>query len=470
MVMGDMEMSTDLLVIGAGPAGYSAAFRAADLGLDVVMVDPLPTPGGTSLYKGCIPSKTLLHLGDLISDTRRAEKAGISFGPASINLLTVKSWKKKVIDSLAVELTDHAEKKSVMLVTGMARFENSSCARIDGSEFSRIHFKNAVIATGTRPKEFPNLSTSAGHRIMYSDSALELQDIPNKLLVIGGGCAGLEIGTIYAELGSRVTLIEQENRLLPDIDIDLVKPLEKQLSTLFHKILLHSSVNSLEESETGVKVSWSSGTNHFEHDYDVVVLTIGRKPNLKDLGLDNTQVTVNDRGFIECNECQLTEDNSIYASGDVCGGPLLAHKALREGHIAAENICGMNSTFDVRAIPSVVYTNPQISWCGLSETEAREKNIPFSVQKFTWKYSGRAQTMGMAEGLTKLLIDPDSGRILGGGITGRHAELMIGEIALAVEMGAVTEDLALTLHPHPTLSETLAEAAEMYATDSTGRK
>ncbi len=460
--MGDMEMNTDLLVIGAGPGGYGAAFRGAELGLDVTMVDPFLRPGGVCLHEGCIPSKSYLHLAKLILDARRAEKMGINFGTPAIDLKTMRTWKNQVIDSIADGLLKLARRRGVQLIQGKARFENSNTVRLEEAEISRIRFKYAIIATGSRPLELPGVSFIPGGRIMDSAAALLLTDIPTSLLVVGGGYVELELGSLYAALGSRVTLVERENQLLTGVDPDLLPPLQQRLSELFENILLETCIKCADANEGTVAVSLEKNGKRQQYSFDRLLISIGRIPNSDDLGLEHLNVNLDDQGFLRINDRQQTAEEHIFAVGDVAGGAMLAHKATREGRVAAEVICGLRSTFDVSAIPAVVYTDPQIGWCGLTELQASAENIPVSVQKFPWKYSGRAQTMGMASGFTKLLSDPESGRVLGVGITGPDSETLISEAALAIEMGALAEDLALTLHPHPTLSETLAEAAEMF--------
>ncbi|NOR10695.1 MAG: dihydrolipoyl dehydrogenase [Desulfovibrionaceae bacterium] len=462
MVMGDMDMNTDLLVIGGGPGGYGAAFRAADLGLDVIMVDPNPRPGGVCLHKGCIPSKTFLHLAELILDAGKANKMGISFSEPKLDITAMRAWKEQVVDSMADGLVTLAKHRGILLVQGMARFESSDTVRLTGADISHIRFKHGIIATGSRPLELPGISFSPASRIMDSATALTLPDIPKSLLVVGGGYVGLELGSVYAALGSQVTLMEREDRLLAQVDADLVQPLQKRLSKLFAEILFGVRMNSMKENNEGVDVEFQHEQKLEQRRFDRALVAIGRIPNSNDLGLEHTKVTLDSRNFIEINDRQQTSSEHIFAVGDVAGGVMLAHKAIREGRVAAEVICGMKSGFDARAIPAVVYTDPQISWCGLTEQQARAENIPFTVQKFPWKYSGRAQTMGMTNGFTKLLTDQQSGRILGVGITGRNAEGLISEAALAIEMGALAEDIALTIHPHPTLAETEAEAAEIF--------
>ena len=462
MVMGDMAMNTDLLIIGGGPGGYGAAFRAADLGLDVIMVDPLPRPGGFYLHNGCIPSKIFLHLTECIVDARQVRKMGIAFGEPTIHLAAIRAWKDQVVTTMADGLATLAKKRGVLLVSGRAVFDSATSVRITGADISGVRFKHCIIATGSKPLELPGTLPNPGGRIMDSSAALTLPGIPEKLLVVGGGSVGLELGSIYGVLGSQVTLVECKDRLLSQVDADLVQPVQDRLSRLFVDILLGVQVDALQEQDKGVTVRWLRKGKIEQHRFDRAVVAIGRTPNSRDLGLEHTAVQLDTHGFIQINAQQQTADGHIFAVGDVTRGLMLAHKATRAGRVAAEVISGINSGFDARVLPAVVYTDPQISWCGLTEQQAAAENIACSVLKFPWKYSGRAQTMGMTDGFTKLLTNPQSGRILGAGITGRNAENLIGEMALAIEMGALAEDLALTIHAHPSLAETEAEAAEIF--------
>jgi dihydrolipoamide dehydrogenase len=462
MVMGELMQETELLVIGSGPGGYAAAFRAADLGMDVTMVDTARRPGGVCLFEGCIPSKTFLYLAELIYDADRAASMGVSFGKPQIDLAGLRDWKAGVIDKMAGGLVSLSDRRGVQLVNGRAEFESSDTVRLYDSEISRIKFRHAVLATGSRPIPFPGTGFKSGGKIMSSTGALALADIPDRLLVLGGGYVGLELGTVYAALGSRVTLVEFMDRLLPGIDQDLVRPLTKKLKTIFEHIHLKTKVMSLAENEGGVDVTLEGDLDHVQQTFDRVLVAIGRSPASQGIGLENTKVELDDKGFVRVDEQMRTADDRIFAVGDVAGGMMLAHKATREGKVAAEAIAGEPSAFDVRAIPAVVYTDPQIAWCGLTEEAARRQGRPVSVQRFPWKFSGRATTMGAAEGLTKILVDPETGRILGVGIAGRDTEGLISEGVLAVEMGALAEDMALSIHPHPTLSETEGEAAEIF--------
>jgi dihydrolipoamide dehydrogenase len=465
--MGELEQETQVLVIGGGPGGYAAAFRAADLGLEVTMVDPAERPGGVCLYDGCIPSKTLLFLSELIYDAGRARQMGITFGPPRLDLGTLRQWKRQVIDNMSGGLEALCRRRGIQLLRAEAQFENAHRVRLTTGEIRRMTFKQAIIATGSQPLALPGSTFSAGSRIISSSGALALADVPERLLVVGGGYVGLELGSVYAALGSRVDLVEMGTHLLPDMDEDLVAPLKQRLDSAFGSIHLGTAVTTFKETATGVDVCFEGDPSIGEMIYDRVLVAIGRKPATGNIGIENTAVQIDGKGFIVVDEQQRTAETHIFAVGDVTGGMMLAHKATREGKVAAEVIAGRPSAFDVRAIPAVVYTDPQIAWCGLTETAARRENRPVKIQRFPWKYSGRAATMGATEGLTKLIIDPENGRILGAGITGRHTEGLISEAVLAIEMGALAEDMALSIHPHPTLSETEAEAAELFLGSAT---
>ena len=462
MVMGEFTIDTDVLVVGGGPGGYAAAFRAADLGLDVTLVDTGQRPGGECLYRGCIPSKTLLFLAELIYDARRAAPMGIAFGEPKIDLAALRTWKGKVIDDLAAGLVSLTDRRGIQRFQGRAVFENSREIRIEGGEVSRINFKNAILATGSRPTPLPGTSFEAGSRIMNSAGALALPDIPKSLLIVGGGYVGLELGSVYAELGSEVTVVEMSDRLLTGVDPDLVTPLMRRLRKKFKAIHLNTAITGLTERERNVDVTLTGNTVPENMTVDRVLVAIGRQPASDGIGLETTEVTLDDQGFVQVDEQLRSSDKRIFAVGDVAGGLLLAHKASHEGKVAAEVIAGHPSAFEARAIPAVVYTDPQIAWCGLTEETARQQQREVSVQRFPWKFSGRAMTMDAADGLTKLIVDSETGRVLGVGVAGRAAEGIIAEGVLAVEMGALAQDLALSIHAHPTLSETEMEAAEIF--------
>ena len=462
MVMGELTQEAEVLVIGSGPGGYAAAFRAADLGLDVTMVDPGARPGGVCLYKGCIPSKTFLYLSELIFDAAKAGPMGVTFDKPRIDLEALRAWKGKVIDQMANGLVSLNNRRGIQLLKGRVEFESSDLVRVHDAEVSHIKFRHAILATGSRPIPFPGTGFNPGGRIMSSTGALALADVPERLLVLGAGYVGLELGTVYAALGSKVSLVELEDRLLAGVDRDLVEPLHRKLAKLFDSINLKTKVVSMTENENGVDVTLEGDIDTPQQTFDRVLVAIGRSPVSGDLGLENTRVELDDKGFVIVDDRQRTSDERIFAAGDVAGGMMLAHKATREGKVAAEVIAGEPSAFDVRAIPAVVYTDPQIAWCGMTEEQARAENLNVKVQRFPWKFSGRATTMGAPEGLTKIIVDPDTGRILGVGITGRDTEGLISEGVLALEMGALAEDMALSIHPHPTLSETEGEAAEIF--------
>ncbi len=467
MVMGEQTLETDVLVIGGGPGGYAAAFRAADLGLDVTMVDIEERPGGVCLFSGCIPSKTLLYLAELIHDAGRTAAMGVRFSKPEIDLPALRSWKNKVIDKLSTGLVSLSEGRNVQRIRGTASFESPDTVRVSGMETVHIRFGHAVIAVGSRTIPLPGTEFVEGGRIMDSSGALALPDIPETLLVVGAGYVGLELGSVYAALGSRVTLVEKGKRILPGVDEDLTRPLARRLEASFEAMHFDTGVEKMTEDGDRVEVTFSGGIDPSNQRFDRVLVAVGRKPNTADLGLKNTGVKTGERGFVRVDDRMRTADERIFAVGDVVGGAMLAHKASYEGKIAAEAIAGKPAVFDARAIPAVVYTDPQVAWCGLTEQEAKKKDIPYEVQRFPWKFSGRALTMDAAEGLTKILADPETQRILGVGIVGRNTEGMISEGALAMEMGALAEDMALTIHPHPTLSETEGETAEIFLGSAT---
>lgn len=462
MVMGELVQETEVLVIGSGPGGYAAAFRAADLGKEVTMVDVAQRPGGECLFRGCIPSKTLLHLAELIHDAGRAKDMGLTFGEPEIHLNLIRAWKDKVIDKLADGLVTLSNKRGVQLIQGQAVFESSDTVRLHESEVSHIKFRHAVLASGSYPTPWPGQSYTKAGRIMDSAAALELPDVPESLLILGGGYIALELGSVYASLGSRVTLAVRSDRLLRGADLDLAGPLVNRVKEVFEAVHFNSVPSSMEEHEKGVDVVWKGEVDKARETFDRVLIAIGRKPNSGSIGLEKTKVKVDEKGFVVVDEQQRTSDERIFAIGDVAGGPLLAHKAFREGKVAAEVIAGEPSAFDARAIPAVVYTDPQVAWAGLTEEEARKKNIPIKVERFPWRFSSRATTMNAQQGITKIIVDPETERILGVGITGRNTEGLISEGVFAIEMSALAQDMALTIHPHPTLSETVGEAAEIF--------
>jgi dihydrolipoamide dehydrogenase len=467
--MGELTQETDVLVVGGGPGGYAAAFRAADLGLDVTMIDVEGRPGGVCLFRGCIPSKTLLYVSELIHDAGRAKEMGVTFGEPKVDIDQLKQWKNQVIDKLANGLVNLSKERSVQLIKARASFEGSDEVRLYDSDTEITHFKfrNAIIATGSHAISLPGTESKKGGRIMDSAAALELADVPGRLLVVGGGYVGVEMGSIYAALGSRVTLVEMDERLMVGADRDLILPMYRRLEELFESIHTRTKVKALEEHEDRVEVTLEGEVDTSEQTFDRVLVAIGRRPNSKGIGLENTKVKVDERGFVTVDEQRRTTDENIFAVGDVVGGAMLAHKAMYEGKVVAEVIAGEPSGFDVQAIPAVVYTDPQVAWCGLTEGQARKQKRPVKVSRFPWSSSGRAVSMGVPKGMTKIIVDAETERVLGVGIVGREAGEMIAEGVLAVEMGALARDLAMSLHPHPTLSESEEEAAEAFLGSST---
>ena len=459
--MGIARHQADVVVVGAGPGGYAAAFRAADLGLKVVMVDARGRPGGVCLHDGCIPSKTLLHVADLLTRIREADRLGIEVGEPRVNLDRLRAWKRSVVDRLAAGVGDLARRRGVQTIWGRARFASSSRLAVEGEESSEIDFSHAVLATGSRPVTLPGMPADSP-RLLDSTTALDLETIPETLLVIGGGYIGLELGTVYAALGSRVTVVEMLDGLLPGVDRDLVRPLERRIRSLFEAVHLRSRVGRVREADDGLDVELELPGETAVRVFDQVLVAVGRRPNSEGLGLENTRVTVDGQGFIRTDTQCRTGDPAIFAIGDVAGQPMLAHKATAEAKVAAEVISGEESGFEPEAIPAVVFTDPEVAWCGLTEAEAKATGQPVRVVRFPWAASGRALTMGRPEGLTKLILEPESGQILGVGIVGSHAGELIAEGVAAIEMAALADDLALCIHAHPTLSETLGEAAESF--------
>ena len=467
MAVGEGKHETEVLVIGAGPGGYAAAFRAADLGMEVTLVDTEKRPGGECLFRGCIPSKTLLYMAELLHDAQRFGEMGIKFDKPQIDLNRIRTWKNKVIDKLTNGLLTLSRRRKIQFLQGRAIFEGSDRVRLEGSESRQIHFRHAILATGSFSTPFLDVPFVKGGRIIDSAGALELSDIPQSLLVWGGGYVGLEMGTVYAALGSRVTVAVRGDRLLRGADPDLVDVLIFRLKEIFEGIHFNTRVVSLKEREGGVDVEFEGGVDKAEQTFDRVIIAVGRKPNTENVGLEKTKVKLNEQGFVIVDEQRRTTDEKIFAIGDVAGAPLLAHKAFREGKVAAEVIKGKASGFDVQAIPAVVYTNPQVAWTGLTEEQARKQDLNIKVEKYLWKFSSRASTMGVSDGVTKMIFNPESGRLLGVGICGPNAEGMISEGTLAIEMGAVAQDLGLTIHPHPTLSEMMMETAELFTGTAT---
>jgi dihydrolipoamide dehydrogenase len=456
--------SLNIAVVGAGPGGYAAAFLAADLGMTVTLIDPELNPGGVCLYRGCIPSKALLHVAKLIEESEQAKNWGIDFTAPRIDLARLRSWKEGVVKKLTGGLGILSKQRKVTYIQGRAAFENSNTlqiAKADGSTQS-LAFDRIIIATGSRPAIVPTLKLDTP-RIMDSTGALNLEDIPGSLLVVGGGYIGLELGSVYAALGTRVTVVEMLSGLLPGADRDLVLPLHKRLEKMFDGILLNTTVVSVKDEGNGIRATLKAQDgNAQEKVFDRVLVSVGRKPNSEIPSLEKTRVQVGPRGFIQVNKQLQTGDPSIYAIGDVVGEPMLAHKAMHEGRTAAEAIAGHKVAFEPNAIPAVVFTDPEVAWCGLTETQAQNENREIKVAKFPWAASGRAVTLDRPEGMTKLLVDPQTERVLGVGIVGVGAGELIAEGVLAIEMSALARDVAMTIHPHPTLSETVMNSAEVF--------
>jgi dihydrolipoamide dehydrogenase len=460
--------STQLAVIGGGPGGYPAAFLAADLGLQVTIIDMEPKPGGVCLYRGCIPSKTLLHAAKLLAEAREAADWGIEFPEPKISLEKLRAWKESVVQQLTGGTAQLAKQRKIDFIQGQASLLDAktlSIQKTDGQD-EVLSFDHAIVASGSQPATIPSLSLDSD-RLMDSTSALELEDIPKTLLVIGGGYIGLELGTVYAALGSQVSVVEMMPGLLPGADRDLVRVLSKRLENLLHSILLSTTVAEMQEVEDGIKVRLEGDAKEPEQIFEKVLMSVGRRPNSNSLGLENTKVEIDERGFIEVDEQRRTAEPTIYAIGDVAGEPMLAHKATHEGRVAAEAIAGHKVAFEPHAIPAVVFTDPEVAWCGLTETQAKEEGLPIKVARFPWGASGRAVTLGRTDGLTKLVIDTETERVLGIGMVGTGAGELISEGVLATEMAALASDVKLSIHPHPTLSETVMEAAEVFFGQST---
>jgi dihydrolipoamide dehydrogenase len=464
---------TQVVVLGAGPGGYAAAFMAADLGLTVALVDVEANPGGVCLYKGCIPSKALLHVAKLLEETRESAAWGVTFQRPEIDLARMRAWKDGVIAKMTGGLGQLSKARNIRYIQGRASFLDSNTlkiARPDGAE-DRLPYDHCVLAAGSRPATLPHIALDSP-RMMNSTSALALSDIPKTLLVVGAGYIGLEMATVYAALGTKVSVVEMAGALLPGADPDLAGILARRLTPRLHQIMLSTTVKEMTDVEGGISVLFAGAAEGVtvaepEQVFEKVLVAVGRKPNSSGLGLDATKVAVDKRGFVRIDAQCRTTDPSIFAIGDIAGDPMLAHKASHEGRVAAEVIAGHNVIFEPNAIPAVVFTDPEIAWCGLTELEAQKSGLSVKVVRFPWGASSRAATLDRAEGVTKLIIDPETERILGVGIAGAGAGELIAEGVLAMEMGANASDLKLSIHPHPTLSETMMEAAEVFFGQST---
>ena len=461
--------TTQVAVIGAGPGGYAAAFMAADLGLDVTLIDLDPNPGGACLYRGCIPSKVLLHVAKVIADARDAEHYGITFAAPTINIEKLRHSVNAVIGKLTGGLGQLCKARKIQFIQGRANFEDSSTLKItkDSGQAEILRYRYAILAAGSRPAILEKFLLDSP-RVLNSTTALRMDDIPDTLLVVGAGYIGLELGSVYAMLGTKVTVVEMAPTILPGTDPDLVAPLACRMEPLMHKIILNAKVTDMKEATNGIKVTMEApGLELPNQVFEKVLICVGRKPNSSGLGLMNTKVTVDDHGFVIVDRQRRTMDPNIFAIGDIVGNPMLAHKASHEGRVAAEVIAGRNVVFAPRAIPAVVFTDPEIAWCGLTETQAAREGRAIRVARFPWQASGRAMTLDRPEGMTKLIADPDTDVVLGVGIVGTGAGELISEGVLAIEMGALASDIHLTIHPHPTLGETIMESAEIIFGSST---
>ncbi len=460
MVVGSLRQETEVAIIGGGPGGYIAALRAADLGKEVTLIDERDQLGGVCLLEGCIPSKTLISAVEVIKAARNAERFGLSFSDLKTDLKGLRNWTDSVVSSLAQGVDRLIQKRGIELITGRARFASNRSLIIEGADVSAIDFRHCIIATGSRIQSLPLASDLP---VWYSTEALKIPEIPEDLLIVGGGYIGLELGQVYAGLGSRVTVVELFPHLLMGADQDLVDVLLNSCEQQFQTILVASKVVGLEKSSAGFVVAIEQNGEARKSEFSQVLVAVGRRPNTDDLGLENTTITPDKHGFIQVNSEGRTAEHHIYAVGDVTPGPMLAHKASREGKVVAEVIAQYHSAFDNRAIPAVVYTDPEIAWAGLTEREAKAQGLKVNIGRFPLRALGRARTLGRSDGFVKILSDPVSNLVLGVGMVGPQASELIAEGTLALEMGATLEDLLVTIHPHPTLSEAIMEAAEVAA-------
>ena len=473
-----MADTTQLVVLGAGPGGYAAAFYAADLGMQVALVDEEKNPGGVCLYRGCIPSKALLHVAKVIDEAKHAGNWGVTFSEPTVDVDKLRGFKQGVVDKLTAGVGGIAKMRKVKFVQGRATLTGPRSMSVAGpGGTTELQFEHLILATGSHPTKIPTLSLDSP-KMMDSTSGLELPDVPKSLLVIGGGYIGLELGTVYATLGSKVSVVEMTPGLLPGADRDLVQVLEKRLKGLFAAILLNTKVVKVAEEGSGIRVTFEGEVSKERREgvpadgakeqvFDRVLVAVGRRPNSKIPGLETTKVKVAANGFIETDQQRRTAEPNIFAIGDVAGEPMLAHKASHEARVAVEVIAGHKAVFEPQAIPAVVFTDPEIAWCGMTEAQAQASGIEFEVAKFPWGALSRAITVDRPDGLTKLILERQTGRVLGVGIAGSGAGELIAEGVLAIEMGATAEDLKLVIHPHPTLSESLMESAEVFFGQST---
>jgi len=455
------DMHTEVLILGGGPGGYTAAFRAADLGKQVTLVERYPVIGGVCLNVGCIPSKALLHLAHIIHEAEESENHGISFGKPKIDLDKIRNWKESVSKSLNVGLAGLAKQRNITIVQGVGSFESANSMLVEGDKGKQsITFDSAIIAAGSQATQIP-VFPNDDPRLWDSTDALNLTEIPKKLLIVGGGIIGLEMATVYHALGSEISVVEFMDQIIPGCDADLVRPLQKRIKKQYKNIWLGTKVDSIKALKSGLKVGFSGDKAPEPETFDAILVAVGRRPNGLKVGAEKAGVEVNEMGFIEVNEQQKTNVDHIYAIGDIVGNPMLAHKAAHEGKVAAEVIAGEKSAFDAMTIPAVAYTDPEITWMGLTEIEAKKQGIEYDKGVFPWAASGRSLSLGRNEGLTKIICEKETGRVLGAGMVGPNAGELIAEAVLALEMGADAEDIGLTIHPHPSLSETFAFASEV---------
>ena len=455
-------IKTEIVVVGAGPGGYAAAFYAADLGKKVILIERDKRLGGVCLNRGCIPSKALLYATHQITAARESEHRGVTFAAPTVDLTKMRTWKEGILTKLGGGIAQLAKMRNVTVIQGKAYFESSQSLRVESEQGQQfVNYDTAIVAVGSVPA-MPKAFDLGNPRVMTSSEALEIEDVPENLLIVGGGYIGMEMGTVYAALGSKVTVVEALDNILAGADPDLARPVVTAAKKAFKEIRLKAKVLKMSSAGKQIKVVIEFEGKKVEELYDRVLVSVGRAANSIDLGLENTKVTLDEKGFIKINAQQQTSDPHIYAIGDIAGGIMLAHKAHKEGRIAVETIAGQSSTSDSVVIPAVVFTDPELAWCGLTEAEAKAKGVAHEVVKFPWAASGRALSFDRTDGVTKMIIDPESERVLGVGICGAGAGELIAEATLAIEMGATAEDIALTVHPHPTLSETLMECAEMF--------
>lgn len=461
MATTETNLQAEVLVLGGGPGGYSAAFRAADLGKQVVLVERFPVLGGVCLNVGCIPSKALLHIANVLNESREVASAGISFADPELDLDKMRSWKDKVTSQLTSGLSMLAGQRKVTVVQGTGQFiSDKEIVVSNGDQQQTIGFDNVIIAVGSQPVKIPTFPND-DPRLMDSTGALQLDGVPEKLLIIGGGIIGLEMATVYNALGSKITIVEMMDQLIPGCDKDLVRPLTQTINKQYDNILLSTKVESIEPVDKGLKVTFGGNENIESEVFDKVLVAVGRRPNGHFIDAEKAGINVDERGFIQVDKQMRTNVDHIYAIGDVVGNPMLAHKAVHEAKIAAEVIAGHPVEWQALTIPSVAYTDPEVAWMGKTENELKEQGVDYEKGSFPWAASGRSLSIGRKEGVTKLLCDKETGQVLGAGMVGTNAGELIAEAVLALEMGATAEDMALTVHPHPTLSETLGFAAEM---------